>query len=96
MSVAEAVAKSRRPRDPWADEETCHARIEAHVAFDPIWREGHMSRTEAYRWITRAMWWRAPWRGTFHFGLASAAECRRAQRLCERKLTKLREQRGSI
>jgi hypothetical protein len=24
----------------------------AHLWFDPIWKEGHMTRTEAYRWLS--------------------------------------------
>lgn len=26
-------------------------RVQAHVAFDPIWKDGFMTRTEAYEWL---------------------------------------------
>lgn len=31
------------------------ARMLAHEAFDPIWREGGMSRGHAYQWLARKM-----------------------------------------
>ncbi len=31
------------------------ARMAAHDAFDPIWQSGFMSRTDAYRWLAKAM-----------------------------------------
>lgn len=31
------------------------ARMEAHAAFDPLWRSGAMSRTAAYKWLAYAM-----------------------------------------
>ncbi len=40
---------------PLADEATHKARRAAHDAFDPLWRDGHMTRDEAYaalRWAT--------------------------------------------
>lgn len=39
---------------PLVDEATHIARRRAHVAFDPLWKEGHMSRTEAY-YVLRTM-----------------------------------------
>lgn len=40
---------------PLANEATHRARQRAHDAFDALWRDGHMSRAEAYaalRWAT--------------------------------------------
>jgi hypothetical protein len=40
---------------PLADAATHDARQRAHDAFDPLWRDGHMSRAEAYQalqWAT--------------------------------------------
>lgn len=31
--------------------ETRAARMDAHAAFDRLWRSGEMSRSEAYRWL---------------------------------------------
>lgn len=37
------------------DAETHEARKLAHAVFDPIWQDGHMTRTEAYRELRRVM-----------------------------------------
>lgn len=31
------------------------ARMRAHAAFDPIWREGYMTRSLAYTWLARKL-----------------------------------------
>lgn len=38
-----------------ANRQTKEARIEAHKAFDRLWKDGHMSRADAYRWLARAL-----------------------------------------
>lgn len=38
-----------------ADRKTKDARIEAHAAFDTLWKEGGMRRKEAYRWMQQAL-----------------------------------------
>jgi len=30
-------------------------RSQAHAAFDPLWRDGSMSRTDAYRWASNVL-----------------------------------------
>lgn len=42
---------TERPLGRLANAELRKAKIEAHKYFDSIWREGHMSRSEAYRWL---------------------------------------------
>lgn len=37
------------------DADTHEARKLAHAVFDPIWQDGHMTRTEAYRELRRVM-----------------------------------------
>lgn len=48
------------------------ARSRAHAAFDPIWREGKMSRTRAYAWLSRQLG--LPPAET-HIGMFSAEQC---------------------
>jgi hypothetical protein len=31
------------------------ARGEAHAAFDPLWKSGQMSRSQAYKWLAAQM-----------------------------------------
>jgi hypothetical protein len=34
-----------------ANAETRRLKMDAHAAFDPLWKSGRMSRTKAYRWL---------------------------------------------
>jgi ssDNA-binding Zn-finger/Zn-ribbon topoisomerase 1 len=38
-----------------ANAETKAARIQAHAAFDVIWKGGHMKRNDAYIWLSRCL-----------------------------------------
>lgn len=54
------------------------ARIDAHRAFDAIWKSGAMKRVQAYKWMQRVMgltWQQA------HIALLGADECARLIRL---------------
>ena len=44
-----------KPLGTPADRETKKARIEAHRAFDALWRSRKMTRTQAYQWMREAM-----------------------------------------
>lgn len=43
------------PLGRMADRETRHLRAKAHESFDPLWRSGLMSRSDAYRWLAREL-----------------------------------------
>lgn len=47
--------KDGRPLGIPADKKTKQARIRAHAVFDQLWKEDHMSRSEAYSWMQDAM-----------------------------------------
>ncbi len=57
-----------------ADEELRNARIAAHEAFDPLWKNGEMSRDEAYAWLADALGISAL---KCRIGWMDAEECRR-------------------
>lgn len=57
-----------------ADETLRNARIAAHEAFDPLWKEGAMSREEAYAWLAGAMGLSEL---KCYIGRMDAGECRR-------------------
>lgn len=40
---------------PLVDEDTHKARRKAHIAFDPLWKSGAMTRSSAYRALQRKM-----------------------------------------
>jgi len=49
-------------------------KIKAHAAFDPLWRSGLMTRTEAYDKLAEIL--NIP-RGRAHIGMFDPAQCRR-------------------
>lgn len=40
-----------KPMGRLADKQLRSAKVRAHEAFDPLWRVGGLSRTEAYAWL---------------------------------------------
>jgi hypothetical protein len=61
-----------------ADKHTKEWRSKAHLAFDPIWKGGHMTRSEAYRWLARRMGSRK----LVHIGELGINGCRRVIAVC--------------
>lgn len=61
-----------------ADKETKRARIEAHTAFDGLWKGGRMSRGSAYRWLAQRMGLRE-----VHMAELDKGDCRRVVRFLE-------------
>ena len=43
------------PMGDLADKETRALRIQAHKAFDPLWRKRYMQRNQAYDWLARQL-----------------------------------------
>jgi ssDNA-binding Zn-finger/Zn-ribbon topoisomerase 1 len=50
-----AHKKTGQPLGTAADKKTKQARIRAHDSFDTLWKDKHMSRSEAYAWMQEAM-----------------------------------------
>jgi ssDNA-binding Zn-finger/Zn-ribbon topoisomerase 1 len=59
---------------------TKRARVRAHEAFDRMWKSGHMTRKEAYRWMQLAL---GMTRDEAHIGKYSEAECEQLIALVE-------------
>ena len=62
-----------RPLGIPANKETRTARIEAHGLFDQLWKNGRMSRGEAYRWLRFEM--ALSKKGT-HISMFTLEQCR--------------------
>jgi hypothetical protein len=62
-----------------AGPELRQARSAAHDAFDPIWQSGRMSRTKAYRWLSKKL--DIPYAKT-HIGMFDVDMARRVVDLC--------------
>lgn len=61
-----------RPMGIPADKETRDARVKAHAAFDTLWKTNLMKRTDAYRWVRKAMDLPAD---KAHISMFSKAQC---------------------
>ena len=58
----------------------------AHKAFDPLWKEGYMSRREAYTWLSEALDISSD---ECHIGMFDVPRCEEAVALCEEKYCNL-------
>ena len=75
---------SVRPLGSPADRATRVARRMAHEAFDPLWRRGSMTRSEAYAWLAKQMG--LPTEQT-HIGMFTAEQCCRVMQICAKRTT---------
>ena len=46
---------NNKPLGRLANADLRRAKTAAHAAFDPLWKEGYMSRTKAYAWLARRL-----------------------------------------
>lgn len=76
-----------RPMGTPANAETKRARIEAHAAFDRLWKNGRMSRKRAYRWLRVAL--NLP-KERAHISMFDVPQCEQLIRRVERELGVLR------
>lgn len=65
-----------------ADKATKAARMEAHAAFDKLWRDGSMTRKGAYAWLCKSM---GLSKEQGHIGRFSAEQCHQLQELLEQR-----------
>jgi hypothetical protein len=63
-----------RPLGRLADAELRAAKAAAHLAIDPIWQSGEMTRGEAYKWLASQI---GIHRRSCHIGEFSLEQCRR-------------------
>lgn len=78
-----------RPLGTPADRETRRARKRAHDAFDALWREGHLTRGEAYAWLANKFGLTE-----VHIGEMTRGECERVVKLSEAELRRRLRWRG--
>lgn len=57
-------------------------KIQAHTAFDPLWKTGSMTRTQAYAWLADQM--RLQVRET-HIGYFDNEQCREVIKICSER-----------
>lgn len=67
------------PLGTLADSATREARKRCKPAFEALWRDGSMSRTQAYEWLAQRL--EIPVREC-HFGWFDVDRCQQAQKIC--------------
>ena len=71
-------SKRHAPKGRLADAELRAAKIAAHAAFDPLWRDGGMKRGDAYKWLQTVLQRdEQP-----HIGWMDVNECKEVVALC--------------
>lgn len=68
-----------KPFGRLADAELRKAKMAAHNAFDPLWREGGYSRSEAYKWLAEQL---GVSRDRCHIGLFDLDLCHAVVEVC--------------
>jgi hypothetical protein len=66
---------STRPLGTIANRELRQLRGRTHSAFDPMWKRGKMSRSEAYRWLSKTLGLSTK---KCHIGMFDCETCRNA------------------
>lgn len=77
---AKIVSDGTIPLGRLANAELRMAKSEAHAAFDPLWRDGGMTRSAAYKWLAHKMGLPA---GECHIGEFDVAQCKEVKRLAD-------------
>ena len=78
---------SNQPLGVPANRELRKIRARAHKAFDSVWKQGYMTRTDAYRWMADFMGLR---RQDAHIGRFGTYQCEKVIGKCE-SLQRMRE-----
>lgn len=68
----QCIEISWRPRGRLANAALRELRIKAHKSFDRLWKDGHMSRNQAYKWLAER---HETSRRKAHIGLFDNAQC---------------------
>lgn len=77
---------TNRPLGRLANAELRQAKVQAHKAFDPLWREHGMTRTAAYAWLALEM---GLDRGSCHIGMFDVEQCQAVVDICTAKIANI-------
>ena len=73
---------STKPLGRLANAKLRAAKMKAHAAFDPLWRQGGMKRNEAYRWLSEMLGIDP---SDCHIGMFDVAMCDHAVAACHKR-----------
>lgn len=72
---------SNKPLGRLADKDLRKAKNQAHAAFDPIWKDEHMTRSKAYKWLADKLGIESAGRDC-HIGMFDVDKCLDVVRVC--------------
>jgi hypothetical protein len=70
--------KDGKPLGRLANRQLRKAKMQAHAVFDPLWKDGPLSRAEAYRWLSKAMGLHPD---ETHIGMFDVGQCLKVEQL---------------
>ena len=70
--------KDGKPLGRLANRDLRRAKMQAHAVFDPLWKDGPLTRNEAYRWLSKAMNLHPD---DTHIGMFDIGDCLRVEQL---------------
>ena len=76
--------KTKEPLGRLADATLRRGKIAAHQAFDLIWKDGHMKRSQAYAWLAAALGIPGE---ECHIGMFSLDLCQQVVEVCREELS---------
>ncbi len=77
-----ANSRDHQPLGRLANKELRRWRMNAHAVFDPLWKQGQMTRSQAYSWLAAQMNVEV---SECHIGHMDVDECRRVVRLVKQR-----------
>lgn len=84
---------TKKPLGRLANAELREWKKKAHAAFDPIWKQGHMRRNDAYAWLSKQM--NLPESQT-HIGMFDICDCKKVIKICTYERSKYHEKQQQI
>lgn len=76
-------SKDHAPLGNLANKELRQIRLKAHSLFDPIWKNKHESRKNAYTWLAREM---RMDRNKCHIAMMSVDQCKKVIEICKQRM----------
>lgn len=75
-----------KPLGRLADGRLRHAKSDAHKAFDPLWKDGYMSRGRAYKWLSKCL---GVDQKDCHIGMFDVSQCKKVVDVANIKMVSL-------
>lgn len=79
-----------KPLGNLANKELRSCRLKAHASFDPLWKKKHMTRSEAYSFLSKEMGIKKNW---CHIAMFNVEQCKRVVEISKKRTNQIIKQR---